>query len=75
MRILIKGGMLVTAENTFSADILIDGGKISRVSYLPCLINAQKQPEVLKNDERGRQVFDFVDTITREASLNHQMHF
>ncbi|MGA2490197.1 MAG: dihydropyrimidinase [Anaerolineales bacterium] len=31
MRTLIKGGMLVTAEETFSADILVEGEKISQI--------------------------------------------
>jgi len=31
MATLIKGGTLVTTEKTFSADILVDGGKISQV--------------------------------------------
>jgi poly-gamma-glutamate capsule biosynthesis protein CapA/YwtB (metallophosphatase superfamily) len=48
----------------------IEGGAISRVSYLPCLINRQGQPEVLGNDARGRQIFDYVDKITRAADLN-----
>jgi len=48
----------------------VDGGQISRASYLPCLINKQGQPEMLKNDERGQRVFDYMDRITREAGLN-----
>jgi poly-gamma-glutamate synthesis protein (capsule biosynthesis protein) len=52
------------------AKCMIDRGKISRVSYLPCLINEQRQPEVLKNDERGRQLFDFMDMITGDAGLD-----
>ena len=55
---------------TIIAKCVIDDGKISRVSYLPCLINEQRQPEVLKNDDRGRQVFDFIDKITKGAGLN-----
>jgi dihydropyrimidinase len=31
MAILIKGGTLITAEESLSADILVDGGKISRI--------------------------------------------
>jgi poly-gamma-glutamate synthesis protein (capsule biosynthesis protein) len=57
---------------TMIAKCNIDDGKISQLSYLPCFINGQQQPEVLKNDERGRQVFDFMDRITREAGLNTQ---
>ena len=55
---------------TMIAKCIIDNGKISRLSYIPCFINEQKQPEVLKNDERGRLVFDFMDLITKDAGLN-----
>jgi poly-gamma-glutamate synthesis protein (capsule biosynthesis protein) len=55
---------------TLIAKCVTDGGKISRVSYLPCLINEQRQPEVLKNDERGQQIFDFMEKITKEAGLD-----
>jgi len=55
---------------TIIAKCTIDGNKIVRVSYLPCLINRQKQPEILKNDERGQQVFNFVDKITKAAGLD-----
>jgi len=55
---------------TMIAKCVIDEGKITRVGYLPCLINAQKQPEILKNDERGRQAFEFMDKITEGAGLN-----
>lgn len=55
---------------TIIAKCIIDNGKIARVGYLPCLINAQRQPEVLKNDERGRKAFDFVERITWGAGLN-----
>jgi poly-gamma-glutamate synthesis protein (capsule biosynthesis protein) len=48
----------------------VDNGVISRVSYLPCLINEQGQPEILGNDERGEKIFDYVDKITQMAELN-----
>jgi len=55
---------------TIIAKCVIDDKNISSVRYLPCLINEQRQPEVLQNDERGQQIFDFMDTLTREAGLN-----
>ena len=58
------------AKNTMIAKCVIEGGKINRVSYLPCLINKHGQPEVLKHDERGQQVFDYVEKITEGACLN-----
>ena len=58
------------SNRTIIAKCIIDDRKIKQVSYLPCLINEQMQPEVLKNDERGQQAFDFMDRITRGAGLN-----
>jgi hypothetical protein len=33
-------------------------------------MNKQGQPEILKNDDRGKQVFAYMDKITKEANLN-----
>jgi len=58
------------AKYTIIAKCIIEEGKIKRVSYLPCLMNKQGQPEILKNDDRGKQVFAYMDKITKEANLN-----
>jgi hypothetical protein len=58
------------AKQTIIAKCYIENGQISRVSYLPCLLDAQGLPIILKHSDKGRQVFDYVDQITREAELN-----
>jgi hypothetical protein len=58
------------AKHTMIAKCIIEAGEIKRVSYLPCLINKQGQPEILKREGRGQQVFDYMDKITRGAGLN-----
>ena len=58
------------AKNTIIAKCLIEDGKIRRVSFLPCLINKLSQPEILKHDERGQQVLEYTEKITRGANLN-----
>ena len=58
------------ARYTLIAKLRIEEKKIAGVSYLPCIINKQGQPEVLKQDERGEAVFNYVERITREAALN-----
>jgi poly-gamma-glutamate synthesis protein (capsule biosynthesis protein) len=58
------------SKKTIIAKCVIDDGKITRASYLPCLINEEGQPEILKNDDRGRQVFAYMDKITQKAGLN-----
>lgn len=55
---------------TIIAKCTIDGRHISKVSYLPCLINKYGQPEILKNDTRGEQVFRYMYNITNAAGLN-----
>jgi len=50
--------------------VVMDQGRISRVSYLPCLVNKLEQPEILKNDKRRQEIFQYVDKITWEADLN-----
>ena len=61
------------AQWTIIAKCTIEGGKIKQVGYLPCIVNAERITEVLKNDKRGQQMFDFMDRITRGAGLN--MHY
>ncbi len=55
---------------TIVAKCTIEGGSISRVSYLPCMINKEGQPEILKHDEKGQKIFDYMETITEMAGLN-----
>jgi dihydropyrimidinase len=51
METLIKGGMLVTAQETFSADILVEGGKISQIGQnLPTA-------DAMVVDATGRMIF------------------
>ncbi len=52
------------------AKCTVENGKITKTGYLPCLINEHGQPEILKNDERGRKVFEYVDNISQAAYLN-----
>jgi poly-gamma-glutamate synthesis protein (capsule biosynthesis protein) len=58
------------ARKSIIAKCVIAGDKISRISYLPVLINKKGQPEILKNDTRGQEVFDYMDKITQGAGLN-----
>jgi len=58
------------AKKTIIAKCLIEDKKISRVSYLPCLIDKQGRPEILRHDERGQQIYDYMEKITRNADLN-----
>ncbi len=64
------GGSNPAKNQTIIAKCIISDGLISQVSYLPCLINQQRQPEVLKNDERGQQIFESMDKLTKNLGLD-----
>ena len=55
---------------TLIAKCIIESGKLSRISYLPCIVNKQGQPEIVKNDSEGKRVFDYMNKITKAAGLN-----
>ena len=57
---------------TIIAKCMIENGKITRVSFLPCILDNLGQPKILKHDKRGQQVFDYMNKITKAAGLNAQ---
>lgn len=58
------------AKRTIIAKCCIEGGKITRVSFLPCFIDKEGRPEVCKNDDQGNEIKQYMEKITREGSLN-----
>ena len=58
------------AKQTIIAKCRIKDGKISQVSYLPCFIDKEGRPEVLKRGPRGQMVFDYMGKISEEAGLD-----
>jgi hypothetical protein len=60
---------------TVIAKCVIQSGKIARIGCIPCIVNKQGQPEIVKNDAQGKRVFDYLDKITRGARLNAQYHW
>lgn len=58
------------AKYTIIARCVVEEGTITGTSYLPCIVNKQGQPEIMKQDERGQEVFEYVQRITRAAKLN-----
>jgi poly-gamma-glutamate capsule biosynthesis protein CapA/YwtB (metallophosphatase superfamily) len=55
---------------TIIAKCTVENNKITKVGYIPCLINKKKQPEILKHDKRGKRIFNYIDEITKGADLN-----
>jgi poly-gamma-glutamate capsule biosynthesis protein CapA/YwtB (metallophosphatase superfamily) len=58
------------ARNTIIAKAIIEGGKIKKVSYIPCYINEAAEPEIVThNDIKGKGVFDYIEKISRDQNL------
>jgi poly-gamma-glutamate synthesis protein (capsule biosynthesis protein) len=56
---------------TMIAKIIISGGKITRVSYLPCLINTNAEPVIYeRNTKEAQETFNYVERISRDQNLN-----
>ena len=60
----------VWSRKSIIAKFGITDKKISRISYIPLYMNKESQPEVLKHDQRGQEVFDYMEKITQGAGLN-----
>jgi Bacterial capsule synthesis protein PGA_cap len=60
------------SRQTMLARLTVGPGGTLNASYLPCVINRRSQPEIVGQDERGQQVFDYVARISREAGFETQ---
>jgi poly-gamma-glutamate capsule biosynthesis protein CapA/YwtB (metallophosphatase superfamily) len=61
---------------TLIAKATIQAGDISQVSYIPCYVNDQAEPEIVKrSDPRGQQVFNYVEDISRSENLPVHFHW
>lgn len=62
------------AKATLIAKVIIENGKIKRVSYIPCYINEKEEPAIVtRGDKRGQEVFNYVEDISRSENLS--VHF
>jgi hypothetical protein len=53
---------------------IIENGTINRLSYIPCYINKNSEPEIVgKDDARGQEVYNYVEDISRSENL--PVHF
>lgn len=58
------------ARQTVVIDVRIENKAITSVSFIPCLINREGQPEPLSpDDQRYRQVVEYQEWATREAGF------
>lgn len=61
------------SKMTIVAKAVVEGKQIRRVSCLPCVMNKEGQPELVRGDARAQKVFDYLRAITGEAMLNAQL--
>jgi hypothetical protein len=53
---------------------IIENGKIKRLSYIPCHVNKQAEPEIIRrSDPRGQKIFDYIQDISMSEDL--PVHF
>lgn len=58
------------ARKSMMAKCVISNKKITKVSFLPVMINKKSQPEFLtRGDKRSQEVFDYMNNITRDQNL------
>ena len=49
---------------------LIEDGKIRRVSYIPCFVNKNAEPEIVpRSSPLAEEVFDYFEDISRTKHL------
>jgi poly-gamma-glutamate synthesis protein (capsule biosynthesis protein) len=58
------------AKYTLIARCVAANKQVGRVSYVPCIVNQQGHPEVVRRGERGQEVFDYVEKISRAAGFD-----
>lgn len=55
---------------TMIAKLKISGGDVAQVSYVPCYINPNAEPEPFSRDtKRGEEVFDYMTSISESEGL------
>jgi hypothetical protein len=48
----------------------IQDGKIQRVSYIPCFVNKNAEPEIVKRENPlSKEVYDYFEDISRSEHL------
>ncbi len=58
------------AKLCITAKCTIKDGAIAETGYIPMVVNKEGVPMVVKKDEWGEIVFDYVKKITEKAGLN-----
>ncbi|MBN2061013.1 MAG: CapA family protein [Deltaproteobacteria bacterium] len=58
------------ARSTMIVKAVIEDGKIKRLSYIPCFVNKDSEPEIVSEDNPlGQEVFDYIQEISQSENL------
>jgi len=58
------------SRRTMIVKALIEDGKIKRVSYIPCFVNKNAEPEIVpRSSPLAKEVFDYFEDISRSEHL------
>ena len=58
------------------AGVTVNGGTVSRVSYVPCYLDDERAPEIVgPDDERGVKVFEYFRKISRSQGLDTEFRW
>jgi poly-gamma-glutamate capsule biosynthesis protein CapA/YwtB (metallophosphatase superfamily) len=59
------------SRKTLIAKCIISNKKITKVSFLPCMVNKQAQPEILSHsDKRSSEVAEYIDWCCKDQDFN-----
>ena len=62
------------SRSTFIVKAVIESGKIQRLSYIPCFVNKNSEPEIVtRNSLLGQEVFNYIQDISNSEKL--PVHF
>jgi poly-gamma-glutamate capsule biosynthesis protein CapA/YwtB (metallophosphatase superfamily) len=58
------------SRRTMMVKAVIEGGKIKRVSYIPCFVNRYAEPEIVtRGSPLAQEVYDYFEDISRSENL------
>jgi hypothetical protein len=63
------------ARHTIVARVSVDGDGVVAAGFVPCWIDEEARPVAHGDDEQGRETFDYLAAITREAGLATELRW
>jgi poly-gamma-glutamate capsule biosynthesis protein CapA/YwtB (metallophosphatase superfamily) len=58
------------SRRTMIVKAVVEDGKLERVSYIPCFVNKNAEPEIVKrNSPLAKEVYDYFEDISRSEHL------